>query len=400
MAVELYDFHKVTGASHKEVGVGEIVDDALNRGLEGIVVISSGNFLHAIKEEIERRSVDLTLFNLTNCRSDDPLDVPIPKDKIVRTPEERVALVKDQRGLDLNVDDYTDFIPQAYSDHSRQMLVSHPDYIICPIGSGKLWKTIVDVIEVQGLPTRVIGVAPRKGNPFYRQNEFTSSVADKLTAPYIALTDEILSRAPKHVVVEASETQLKKAYSKAREQGIECEVSGAAAFVFYDDHFRKRNSIDLDDAVVLVSTGRGMAETIKSMERRSLFRKLGALSSLVSLGFGMALLAAGYVHQANGVSLKNSVPYLAHDEFGRTALEYVLNGRKISQLTDRDIEDAFIISGMGSNGLDYRVYSQRPETRAMYEDFALRCKVHQGCEFNPEVKKQTIHLGTIKYKSG
>ena len=58
MPVKIYDFHNITGASHKEVGADEIVDDAISKGLEGIVVISSGNFLHAIREEIEERGLN------------------------------------------------------------------------------------------------------------------------------------------------------------------------------------------------------------------------------------------------------------------------------------------------------------------------------------------------------
>ena len=326
---------------------------------------------------------DLKLFNLANSGSERDFDLLIPKGNILKTPQERVALVKEQLGLDFKIEDYTDFIPAAYSEHAREILASNPDYVVCPIGSGKLWKTIVDVIEEQGLPTRVIGIAPRKGNPFYRPNQFESSGADKLTAPYTALRTEVLSRAPKHTVVEVSERQLKKAYKEARRQGVECEVSGAAAFVFYDTNFKERNNFSFGQNVVLVSTGRGMAETIQNLGRKQSFRKLSALSTLTSMVLGFFLLVAGYVHQ-NGKLLGDFVHNLAQSDYGRLALEYVLEGRvDISQLNDEDIATASIILGMGSDGLDNIVYSNVPKIKARYEDYAVRCKLHQGCKFKP-----------------
>ena len=69
MSIHTYNFADITGATHKELGVDEIVDNALSKDLEGIVVISSGNFSFAIQEEITRRESSLKLFNLVGRKS-------------------------------------------------------------------------------------------------------------------------------------------------------------------------------------------------------------------------------------------------------------------------------------------------------------------------------------------
>jgi len=53
MVVKIYNFADITGSTHKELGVGEIIDNVLLNELEGIIVISSGNFSEAIETEIK-----------------------------------------------------------------------------------------------------------------------------------------------------------------------------------------------------------------------------------------------------------------------------------------------------------------------------------------------------------
>jgi len=45
------------------------------------------------------------------------------------------------------------------------------------------------------------------------------------------------------------------------------------------------------------------------------------------------------------------------------------------------------------------VHSKSPRRARMYEDYSMRCKLHQGCEFNPDLRKMIRHLGTVTYRS-
>ena len=111
MSLKVYNFNDFTGATHKELGVEELVDDAESRNLERIVVISSGNFSFAIEEELERRESPIKLINLVGGKPKEG-EVQIPNGEILRTNEERVCVARSS-GLNLRMRDYTDFIPTA-----------------------------------------------------------------------------------------------------------------------------------------------------------------------------------------------------------------------------------------------------------------------------------------------
>ena len=404
MSLKVYNFNDFTGATHKELGVEELVDDAEASDLEGIVIISSGNFSFAIGEELRRRKSPLKLVNLVGGRPKKG-EVQIPNGKILRTNDERVELVRSS-GLDLRMKDYTDFIPTAYHAHAVQILAGNPDYVICPIGSGKLWFSIVQAVKSQDLDTRVIGVTPKGKNAFFPETQKGSfdSIADKLTAPYTHLHAQVLEEAPLHIVGEVSERQLKLAYRKAKQDSVECEESGAAGFVVYDREFSGRYGINHSNHnIVVVSTGKGMGAMELDLKRAERKRQVGTVgTSLATLAF---LFGIGVQFNQNYQAEQERQYFLDvadNTPSDKLALSYIAgrDGINVSQLSVDQISDAMTLSSMDSTGMDYIIHSKNPRKAKMYQDYSMRCKLHHGCEFGQEWKRRLRHLGPLNYKTG
>jgi hypothetical protein len=385
MPIRTYNFADITGATHKELGVGEIVDDAVSQELEGIVVISSGNFSYAIQEEIEHRNLGLKLFNLVSGSPRSNLEVEIPNSDILRTNEERVDVVRNAIGRDLRLQDYTDFVPQAYGHSVGEILSGEPNYVICPVGSGKLWLSIVRQVQELDLTTSVIGVTPRGKNGFFLDNLVGNldSVADKLTAPYTHLRDEVLDQAPTHIVAEVSERQLKKAYREARSQGVDCEPSGAAGLVCYDSRFKSKYGIDSKDDVVIVSTGKGFRHEITEAKVRECRRRtgIGAVTSMFLAGaLYLVSQTIGHIgdHQM-AIQLMGSM----NTPTDQRALEYMAEREGVSSIMNLSadaVSMAGTISVMDSDGLEYVHGMRNPRKAETYEEFAKR-EVYQDFAF-------------------
>lgn len=289
MRPRIYNFHDISAATHKEVGVAEIMDDAIARGLDAVVVISSGNYIQALSDEGQIRSVKV--LNLVNDKPREDYEIRIEQGRILRTPEERVEAIL-ASGFQGNVKDYTDFVPTAYAEHANKILEGRPDYVLCPIGSGKLWLSIVRRIEEQGLETRVVGFAPAGKNPFFhefREGEEWNlrSLADKLTSPYTALKEEVLSKAPTHRVFELTEREILRAYAKAQRRGVICEPSGAVGFAYYQRRIKKELGISRKDSVRIVSSGSGLGDQLAKIKKRRLGRGI-LFGAGVALG-GLAI---------------------------------------------------------------------------------------------------------------
>ena len=386
MPIQIYDFANVTGATHKELGVGEIVDDAVSQKLEGIVVISSGNFSFAIQEEIERRNLGLKLFNLINGSPRSELEVEIPNGDILRTNEERIAVVRNSVGQDLRLQDYTDFIPHAYSQHAESILTWNPDYVICPIGSGKLWLSIVKKAKELMLDTRVIGITPKGKNAFSPEgfNVSLDSIADKLTAPYTHLRDEVLAQAPTHIVAEVSERQLKKAYHEAKNQGVDCEPSGAAGLVCYDSRFRSKYEISGEDNIIVVSTGKGFQQELLDIKTMESNRRVG-LGVVTSMFLGGALyLVAQTIGGVSDRQLAMELMANMDTPTDQRALQYMAEREgtsSVMNLSADAVSMAGTLSVMDSDGLEYVHGMRNPKKREVYQDFAFRCPQHGRSDF-------------------
>jgi|GEM_PF-2793643 len=385
--ISIYNFADITGTTHKEAGVDEIVADALSRNLEAIVVISSGNFSEAIQDEIDRKQAPLVLYTLIGEQPKTVQEIRIPQKQILRTKKERLDLVR-SAGINLRIDDYTDFIPQEYGRYAEGILSSDPKYVICPVGSGKLWLSIVRKVEELGLQTRVIGITPRNKNGIYYEHFLAdrswnlSSVADKLTAPYTHLSAEVLSKSSRHPILEVSERQLKRAYRTSRKY-TECEPSGAAAFIYLDQRFRTELGIKDEDEVTLVSTGIGYKRLRKEIQTESKVRTAGVLGTiLTSL---VAILTAGslLIGQAQQeVENRETAAHYYQQTSMKGPMRYVagIHEKSVFQLNQDEMGEAFMLWGMETDGLDFVSHSKDPRKLAMYEDFAMRCKKYHGCQ--------------------
>ena len=385
MNIEVINFHDITGATHKELGAQEAISDAIDRGLDAICVISSGNYIEALREASGER---VEVFNLVNREAVDDFEIEIPKEVILKTPSKRVDLVR-SKGYVGNIDDYTDFIPEAYSNHALKILESSPDYILCPAGSGKLWVSIVKEVEAQGLGTRVIGVTPKDKNGFYESVEdcFQKSVADKLTAPFTSLREDALAMAPKHIIAEVSERELKSAYAKAKREGIICEASGAAGFVIYDRKFRREYDVDDDDSIMVVSTGLGVEAALESIKKPRDRRNLkGVVSIIAAIGLGVSFIHNVVPDQSvqsqpyeltivDRINFKNNcIDDLRQDEHGQIVLHnFMKKGGHDSpyDLSLEKLSDAIIVDEMGRTGQSYVIRSQDSRLLKLYEEFGV-----------------------------
>jgi len=168
MPIKVYDFNS-SGRSHKSIGIDEVVQDAIDREVDTISVISSGNYINTILSEIERRGYEnrISVVNLINGKPRGDLEIYIGGNRILRDAKEREEFVRESR-LDLgNVADYTDFQPRAYLSECENILQGNPDYVSLGVGSGKLFLALRNMIEAKGLKTRLIGVLPKGENGVY-----------------------------------------------------------------------------------------------------------------------------------------------------------------------------------------------------------------------------------------
>jgi len=390
MQYEIYNFADLTGNTHKELGAEEAIEDALKRGLEAICVISSGNYIEALRDAAKPHN--LSVYNLVGSKPRSEYEIAIPQGEILITNEKRVALVK-EAGFQGRIDDYTDFIPSNYAVAAEEILANNPDYVVCPIGSGKLWWSLVQKSKNLGLATKVIGITPKGKNAFYYDSNIRNldSIADKLTAPYTKLKEEVIAEAPKHIVVEVSERELRKAYRKAKKQGVDCEPSGAAAFVSLEGYFQKQFGLE-NEKVVVVSTGIGISAMVKNVKltekkRRHRFAISAIAASLImSLSYGFLnneveryeTLQASIEFSLKNPRLSEKMQFIA----GRNKLDSVF------KLSEEELDEARILDGMSYDTIDRLVYGEEMadlwhawELRNYcYEDLDFRIRGHKVCD--------------------
>ena len=392
MQVEIYNFNDVTGATHKELGVQEVIDDALKRGLEAITVISSGNYIEALREAAANTGI--SVYNLVNGGPRSEFDITIPEGKILRTNEERVDVARSS-GVKGKVDDYTDFIPTVYSTAAEEILRSEPSYVVCPIGSGKLWVSLVRKAEERGLPTKVIGVTPEGKNAFYHERidgeEFDlKSVADKLTAPFTKLRQEVLAKEPPHALVEATELQLRRAYRKAQSLDVICEPSGAAGFIAYERNFRDRYGISEDDKVMVVSSGEGLSSAVGGIQRSQAVTRISAGMVLATLLAGMTLFGAHQVGQLEDrAELRGRIATALRYPTGRRYMERLaaVEEKSVWGLTDHELHIATAAASADTVTLDRMIYADE------YEEYHMRVKGHRRAKSKWRLFRGLKHEG-------
>jgi len=277
MYARWYDFFDGT---HKRQGVSEVVGDALSNGINTISVISSGNYVRAILEEVEKREAQdkLSVVNLVNSPHNSPcLELIVGNNKILKDSAEREAFVSTnipELGI---VKDYTDFIPQRYGEVAEEILTVNPsaEVISLAVGSGKLFISLYRKMKELGLKKRLVGVMPRGENGVFNDGNLIeedngtlhyldfnpTSVADKLSCPYTSFKEE------GHVLLEVEDEDFLQAYQNASRFGLLSEVSGSAGFVLINsDKFSKTIGKYPEHQILYVSTGRGLKDRRKVRE--------------------------------------------------------------------------------------------------------------------------------------
>ncbi len=82
--MRVHDFYTRT-KTHKALGIDEVVQDALTHNVDTLIVISSGNYVSALVNEIERQNLEqrLHVVNLVNKPMASPCrEVHIPPGRI------------------------------------------------------------------------------------------------------------------------------------------------------------------------------------------------------------------------------------------------------------------------------------------------------------------------------
>lgn len=266
--------------SHKSIGVDEALDDAQAQKVDTIAVISSGNYITAIKERITERRLSsrLKVVNLVNePRNNGDLEVQIEQGRILG-PGEREEYVLQHLPNAGKVVDYTDFRPRAYALIAKDQIITadrsgrYPDYVSLGVGSGKLFLALAQVIREQGLQTKLVGILPQGENGIFNEGKlvevdgklFTKepfdpqTIADKLCCPFTALRDELLAaRDQGHILAQVGNNDFYSAFLYAENTRFPGEPSATAGFMVHDPEFRAKYNIGDDARCLVVHTGYG-----------------------------------------------------------------------------------------------------------------------------------------------
>lgn len=271
--IRVFDFG-YTG-THKEIGVEENIREALHAECSAVCVISSGNYVNSLREQVRKMGLEGTLavLNLVNRRARDNREIQIPPGLILRDAAEREEFVKSKTGLE-SVIDVTDITALELAERCRSVIQAKPGYLSVPIGSGKLFTAFYIANQQLRAGAKLIGVMPRGENGVFNDdNLYTDtfgnlhyrrfkpiSLADKLSTPYIVFKEQILqARGEGHILIEASNLDFWQAARLARKRGYNPEYSGSAGFVAGLRRVQGRYGIPEDADILVINTGRGNA---------------------------------------------------------------------------------------------------------------------------------------------
>ncbi len=144
-----------------------------------------------------------------------------------------------------------------------------PDYIVVPCGSGDIIVWIWLAIQELNLDTKIIAVGPQDEHPLkyaleQKNDQYTiqeykeDSLAEKLSTPFTAVLPflyEIFTN-PKHLYIEVSNEEIKKAREITEMCGVRCENSSAVWFAGL--LWNNKLTISQDAKIIVVNTGKGV----------------------------------------------------------------------------------------------------------------------------------------------
>ena len=225
-----------------------IIQKALNEGVQKLSLITSGNAGYSLAMHARPHGIQVV------CIVDQKLKDGV-KNKLrevchvievelgtkILKPEEVIALVRMNEHE--SVWDVTNGYSESYVSIISELPRPHPDFLICPVGSGEAFVGLYQAIKENHLHTKLIGVGV----------EECSSFADKLSTPwtpYANKISEILTEG--HQLLRLSEKQVKTTYEKYT-GSYKSEPSAVvvwAALEFVD--------ISSSSNIVIVNSGEGL----------------------------------------------------------------------------------------------------------------------------------------------
>jgi threonine synthase len=226
-----------------------IVKKALDRHIDKVVIITSGNFGYSLSRFAEGTALQVVC--IVDKKIKKSIEVKLKKAayKVIKAdlskilePKQVVSLVRESSRE--KIWDIDREFHQAYEDVIREMKKEKPDYIITPIGSGASFVGLYNGIKKYKLKTKLIGVGAKQ--KLY-------SYADKLWAPRIPYEKEINSILKDgHKYIKLSEKEIKKSYNEFKNT-VKCEPSSAVVFAALS-----KIKFDKDDKIILINSGRGI----------------------------------------------------------------------------------------------------------------------------------------------
>ena len=295
MKFGIYPIMALPGSFHKQVVAPEVLEDAIEQGIDTISVISTGNYVSGIAKLLQERQLQrkINLVNLVNKLSTNLgargllwEEVLIEDRRILRDSTERANYVKEHLQNAGKVKDYTDFTPEFYRylaitmasfshlltklfDPCEREQIHSPDYIVLGVGSGNLFLALADRIKRDKLRTKLIGVVPADENGIFNEHNLVErkgllyyktfspqTIASKLACPYTSFKQELLeSRNDGHLFYEADNSDFESAFSFANSVRCKGDISSAAGLVLYDPKGRKKLELREDASTLLIHSG-------------------------------------------------------------------------------------------------------------------------------------------------
>ncbi len=225
-----------------------IIKQAVHKGIDKLVMITSGNSGYSLARFAEGTDIKVSL--VIDRRLQPSLKKKLKRachqlietdlSKKVLTSKELIALARESTHE--KIMDVSNSFEKAFESIIDEIKYLKPDYIICPVGSGEGLMGLYQGIRKNRLKSHLVGIAPKNKR----------SIADKLTSPWSPYAARIETMQSKQtILIKLPEQAVKTAYTFAKRH-LACEPSSAIVFGAFK-HLKLKET----DAIVLIHTGKG-----------------------------------------------------------------------------------------------------------------------------------------------
>lgn len=222
----------------------EIIKKAIISGVDKLVLITSGNFGYSLSRFSEGSNIKVT------CVVDNNIDkkielklrkyssslIKIDLSRRILKSEELISLARENEQE--VIWDVTNGFSEVYKNIILEIKKEKPDYIICPIGSGEIFRGLYEGIKEDNMKTNLIGVSPKNKE---------ESFADKLSAIWIPPM-KIRKRSE---IIKLDESEIRRAYETFRKY-FNSEPSSAVVYGVL-----KKLKIENTSKVIIINSGKG-----------------------------------------------------------------------------------------------------------------------------------------------